>query len=218
MKKLMTLVVCLLLAASAALAEGPLPEELLLPGQDRVTLAEAVGMAFGLMEPQPGTTISRASLVRLTDNTHAWVVTVQERGGEGQRAWTYTFSADDGELLWQEAAAQGDFPQTRQAWVTARGAEGRWTGEQRTLFDRLYAAAGEAALSPEGQVSQEEACEIALAAVGMAEDGDYQLACSLSGDRWQIILVQEGVAMWQVTVDASDGQVTLIAPGGAGNG
>ena len=45
MKKLVTLVVCLLMAASAALAEGPLPEELLLPGQDRVTLADAVGMA-----------------------------------------------------------------------------------------------------------------------------------------------------------------------------
>ncbi|MGN0762797.1 MAG: hypothetical protein ACI4MK_05395 [Aristaeellaceae bacterium] len=218
MRKLMTLAVCLLLMASAALAEGPLPEELLLPGQDRVTLAEAVGMAFGLMEPQPGTTISRASLVRLTDNTHAWIVTVQERGGEDRQAWTFTLSADDGELLWQEASAQGDFPRTRQAWKAAWGEEGRWTGEQRTLFDRLYAVEGERALPPDGQVSQEEACDIALAALGLTDDSAYQLACSLSGDRWQIILVQEGVAMWQVTVDASDGQVTLIAPGGAGNG
>ena len=218
MKKLMTLAVCLLLMASAALAEGPLPEELLLPGQDRVTLAEAVGIAFGLMEPQPGTTISRASLVRLTDNTHAWIVTVQERGGEDRQAWTFTLSADDGELLWQEASAQGDFPRTRRAWTAAWGEEGRWTVEQRMLFDRLYAAAGENALSPEGQVSQEEACDIALAALGLTDDSAYQLVCSLSGDRWQIILVQEGVAMWQVTVDASDGQVTLIAPGGTGNG
>lgn len=217
MKKLMTLVGCLLLA-SAALAEGPLPEELLLPGQDRVTLAEAVGMAFGLMEPQPGTTISRASLVRLTDNTHAWIVTVQEQGGESRQAWTFTLSADDGELLWQETSPQGDFPQTRQAWMAAWGEEDRWTGEQRMLFDRLYAVEGERALSPDGQVSQEEACDIALAALGLTDDSAYQLACSLSGDRWQIILVQEGVAMWQVTLDASDGQVTLIAPGGAGNG
>ena len=218
MKKLMTLAVCLLLMASAALAEGPLPEELLLPGQDRVTLAEAVGMAFGLMEPQPETTISRAGLVRLTDNTHAWVVTVHERDGESRRAWTYTFSADDGELLWQEASVSGDFPLTRQAWTAARGPEGRWTDGQRTLFDRLYAAAGEAVLSPDGQISQQEACEIALAAVGMADDSDYQLACSLSGGKWQIILVQEGMAIWQVTIDAADGQVTLIAPGGTGNG
>lgn len=218
MKKLMTLAVCLLLMASAALAEGPLPEELLLPGQDRVTLAEAVGIAFGLMEPQPGTTISRASLVRLTDNTHAWIVTVQERDGEERQAWTFTLSADDGELLWQEASAQGDFPRTRQAWTAAWGEEGRWTVEQRMLFDRLYALAGENSLTTDGQVSQEEACDIALAALGLTDDSAYQLACSLSGDRWQIILVQEGVAMWQVTVDASDGQVTLIAPGGAGNG
>ena len=218
MKKLMTLAVCLLLMASAALAEGPLPEELLLPGQDRVTLAEAVGIAFGLMEPQPGTTISRASLVRLTDNTHAWIVTVQEREGEDRQAWTFTLSADDGELLWQEASAQGDFPRTRQAWTAAWGEEGRWTVEQRMLFDRLYALAGENSLTTDGQVSQEEACGIALAALGLTDDSAYQLACSLSGDRWQIILVQEGVAMWQVTVDASDGQVTLIAPGGTGNG
>ena len=218
MKKLATLAVCLLMGISAALAEGPLPEELLLPGQDRVTLAEAVGMACGLMEPQPGVHMSRASLVRLTDNTHAWVITVRERGGAGQQAWTFTLSADDGELLWQEASPQGDFQQTRQAWTAAWGEEGRWTWEQRMLFDRLYAAAGENALSPEGQVSQEEACDIALAALGLTDDSAYQLVCSLSGDRWQIILVQEGVTMWQVTLDASDGQVTLIAPGGAGNG
>lgn len=86
------------------------------------------------------------------------------------------------------------------------------------LFDRLYALAGENSLTTDGQVSQEEACGIALAALGLTDDSAYQLACSLSGDRWQIILVQEGVAMWQVTVDASDGQVTLIAPGGTGNG
>ena len=183
-----------------------------------MTLAEAVGIAFGLMEPQPGTTISRASLVRLTDNTHAWIFTVQERGGEDRQAWTFTLSADDGELLWQEASAQGDFPRTRQAWTAAWGEEGRWTVEQRMLFDRLYALAGENSLTTDGQVSQEEACGIALAALGLTDDSAYQLACSLSGDRWQIILVQEGVAMWQVTVDASDGQVTLIAPGGTGNG
>lgn len=218
MRKLMTLAVCLLMAASAALAEGPLPEELLLPGQDRVTLAEAVGMAFGLMAQQPGTTISRASLVRLTDNTHAWIVTVQEKGGESRQAWTFTLSADDGELLWQEDSVRGSFPQTRQAWREAWGEEGRWAAEQLMLFDRLYAVTGEAVPSADGQVSQEEACDIALAALGLTDDSAYQLACSLSGGRWQIILVQEGMAMWQVTLDASDGQVTLIAPGGAGNG
>ena len=218
MRKLMTLAVCLLMAASAALAEGPLPEELLLPGQDRVTLAEAVGMAFGLMAQQPGTTISRASLVRLTDNTHAWIVTVQEKGGESRQAWTFTLSADDGELLWQEDSVRGSFPQMRQAWREAWGEEGRWAAEQLMLFDRLYAVTGEAVPSADGQVSQEEACDIALAALGLTDDSAYQLACSLSGGRWQIILVQEGVAMWQVTLDASDGQVTLIAPGGAGNG
>ena len=216
MKRLMTLVICLLLGVSAARAEGPLPEELLLPGQDRVTLAEAVGMALRLAEPQMEPTVSRASLVRLTDNTHAWVVTIRAR--EGLRAWTFTLSADDGELLWQEASAGGDFPQTRRAWADAWGEEGRWTEGQRMLFGLLYAAAGEGAPSAGGQVSQEEACDIALAALGLPDDSAYQLACSLSGDRWQIILVQEGVAMWQVTLDASDGQVTLIAPGGAGNG
>ena len=218
MKKLMVLAICLLLGLSAALAEGPLPEELLLPGQERVTLAEAVGMACGQMEPQPGTQISRANLVRLTDNTHAWVVTIHERDGENRRAWTYTFSADDGELLWQEASIQGDFPQTRQMWTASWGEEDRWTEGQRTLYDRLYAADGETMLSSGEQVSQEEACDIALAALGFPDASAYQLACSLSGGKWQIILVQEGVAIWQVTIDAADGQVTLIAPGGAGNG
>ena len=218
MKKLLTMAVCLLLGLSAALAEGPLPEELLLPGQDRVTLAEAVGMAYGLMEPQSGAHISRANLVRLTDNTHAWVVTVRARGDEDRQAWTFTLSADDGELLWQEASALGDLPQTRQAWTAAWGDEGRWTDGQRMLFDRLYAAAGESKPYPDGRIAQEEACDIALAALGLADDSAYQQACHLSGDRWQIILVQEGVAMWQVTLDATDGQVLLIAPGGAGNG
>ncbi|MGN1020771.1 MAG: hypothetical protein ACI4O7_10420 [Aristaeellaceae bacterium] len=217
MKKLTMLVICLMLMLSAAGAEGPLPEELLLPGQDRVTLAEAVGMACGLTEPGHGAQISRASLVRLTDNTHAWVVTIHGRDGENRRAWTYTLSADDLEPLWQEASAGEDFPRTRQAWTEAWGDEARWTNEQRMLFDRLYAVAGEAEAA-DGQITREEACGIALAALGLPDDSAYQLACSLSGGRWQIILVQEGVAMWQVTLDASDGQVTLITPGGAGNG
>ena len=40
MKKLVTLAVCLLMGISVALAEGPLPEELLLPAQEKIYLYE----------------------------------------------------------------------------------------------------------------------------------------------------------------------------------
>lgn len=216
MKKMLILLLGLMMLFSAALAEEPLPEELLIPGQERVTLAEAVGMAYGLIDALPAEHMSRANLVRLTDNTHAWVVSVYGQRETQPVQWTFTFSADDGEVLWQETAAE-TFQQTLRRWEKAKGEQKHWTHEQFRLYERLYVGQGNHALTQNIAIGQEEACDIALAALGLTDDRAYQMACSLTGDIWQVILVQDGLAVWQMSIDTAAGQVLLTQAVG-GNG
>ncbi|MBQ8655340.1 MAG: hypothetical protein IJ507_10435 [Clostridia bacterium] len=212
MKKMLMLIIALMLPLTV-LAEGPLPEELLIPGQEAVTMADAAGIAFGLPDAPQGEHTTRLQLVRLTDNTHAWVATTF-----GEDAWhTVTLSAEDGETLWQETSSGGVFRDTLAAWEQARGDAKDWSGETFRLYDRLYAPAADTPAAEAG-IDQAEAERIAMAAAGVEDESLYQRISVFTGDLWQVFLVQEGQTMWQVDVDAAGGQVRLMKPSGAGNG
>lgn len=217
MRKLLALLLCLLLTAPA-LAEGPLPEELLIPGQERMTLADAVSTVYGLIGQLPTEHLTSANLVRLSDNTHAWVVSVYDRSENPAANWTYTLSADDGEVVWADAAEGAVFIATRDQWEATLGSWQVWPRETLALYERLYMPINDAAWPDEIQISQEEACAIAMAALEMSNAADYQLGYRLDGTLWQVFFVQEGVTAWQVNVDAASGQVTRIMPQGQGNG
>lgn len=209
MKKLLMLLAMLLMMSSAH-AEEPLPRELMIPGQVRVTLADALAQGCCMLGALPEEHLLQAELVCMTDNTQAWVVTMFDLSRAA--GWTCTLSADDGEVFWQEACTDGLFPKTLGRWTSAYGEQADWPGDVAQVYRQLYTLQEDCT---HAALTRQEACDIAVAALGLKDASAFQVGYGFSGGAWQLYMIQEGVAVWQVHVDAASGQVTLMTPVGS---
>lgn len=228
MKKLMALLMALLMGAAAlpALAEEevlPIPVEILPISEDVLSMTDAIAKAQEAIGPLPANCLTRAELVRMSDDSRQWIVTVFELTAFSD-GWSVAMNAETGAVITRDVTNVGYFQVMTDRWEAARGVEYLWSLEDKLLFDTLYTIMPSHGMPIDGDMSHGEALEIAVKALGMTSAADYQIGFGYlmgHGDAsgvWEVCFVRDGMLMHKVNLDAVTGQIYLIEPDEEGNG
>ena len=230
MKKLMMLMLALLLCLPAMAEEYPaIPVEIVNPVQGQMTQAEAMIKGQELLRMKPEQQQTRVNLVRMSDDSYRWVVTVFDLATLTD-GWCVELDASTGERIAYYTTDDGFFTKPLERWAAHKGgnADQRlWTMETKALIDALYALQPMYGLPQPGDISKDEAIERANAALAPYFPEDRvttYLICPgylMGGEGvngiWEIYFKEKDV-VYQVNLDAVTGEIYYISAEDNGNG
>lgn len=226
MKKLLTLLLMLLLCASACAEnttnEPVLPVKILEHEAASVPLADALTAAKKAVQ-MPEQAMIRAELAEMSDGQTLWLVTIFDTG-TFMDAWCITVDAATGAIAEVNSTNEGFFAQIYAAWTAEKGPHALWSLEDKQLYDALYTMTPTYGLPMEGDMSCGNALKAALVALDLPDAEGYEVGYGyiMGGEGyngvWEICLVQNGQVAYRVNLDAVDGEVYYMEPDEAGNG
>ena len=229
MKKWLAILAMLLLAITPVMAEESIgvvvPVEILPQSEDVLYMADAMIKAEAALPALPEDCLTRAELVRMSDDSVQWIVTIFDLSSFTD-GWCIAMNAVTGEVLSTDVTNMGYFQDISQRWQTVKGVEALWTIQDKLLFDTLYTMQPSYGLPMEGDMSQTEALLVAMKALGMNSPADFEIGYGYimgmgDGDingMWEIYFVQNGELLYKVNLDAVTGEIYLIEPDEGGNG
>ncbi|MBE5796291.1 MAG: hypothetical protein E7327_02810 [Clostridiales bacterium] len=230
MKKLLMLLAALLLALTPVLAEETaqdvvVPVRILPQSEDLLYMADAIEKAEGALAVLPADILTRAELVRMSDESCQWIVTIFDLTNFAD-GWCVAVDAKTGEVMTTDTTNIGYFNTILERWELARGVEALWPLEDKLLFDTLYTMQPTYGLPMDGDMPQGEALVKAMAAVGVTSAGEYEIGYGYimgMGDGqtngvWEVWFMQENEMIYKVNLDAVTGEIYLIEPDAEGNG
>lgn len=226
MKKWMLLLLALLLCLPA-LAEDKtaVPVEIVevrVQNHIQVGLSEAIAKAHAEIPALPAQYQTRAEVVRMSDDSHRWIVTVFDlttlTGG-----WCVELDAATGAVLASYTTNDGFFQDAHDRWTAQKGIQALWTPPEKMLFDSLYALQPNYGKSVEGDISWGDAATRAAAALGVTKEKyDIGYGYLMGGEGyngiWEICFVNNGSLVYKVNVDAVTGEIYYISAEDSGNG
>lgn len=229
MKKLMMLFLALALMLCTAMAENTeeapvLPVEIVEQTEDVLTLSAALDAAKQSMAVVPAESLIRAKLVRLSDDSRQWIVTIFDSATFYADAWCITVDAVSGEVTGTVTTDIGYFTEIFDVWYEAKGTMALWSLEDKQLWDALYSMNPTSGQPVEGDMSYGDALAKAIDALELTNAVEYQIGYGYlmgSGESngvWQVYFVQNGETMYKVNLDAVTGEIYYIEPDPNGNG
>lgn len=225
MKKLLMLLAALLLAVTPALAEETpaVPVEILPQAEGMLYMADAIEKAKAELGVMPAECLTRAELVRMSDDSCQWVVTIFDLTNFSD-GWCIMVDASAGSVAASYRTDIGYFDGVHEQWVAAKGMEALWSLEDKLLFDTLYTMQPTYGLPMEGDMAQGEALVKAMNAVGIASASDYEIGYGYmmgageTNGMWEVYFVSGEELIYKVNLDAVTGEIYLIEPDDEGNG
>lgn len=226
MKKLMLLLVALLLMAVPALADADaVPAEILPQSEDMLYMADAIEKARAALTVLPADCLTRAELVRMSDESCQWIVTIFDLTNFAD-GWCIAVDAASGEVIAVNTTHSGYFGSIVEHWESVKGVEALWSLEDKLLFDTLYTMQPTCGMPMDGDMPQGEALVTAMKAVGVSSAADYQIGYGYlmgMGDGqtngvWEVWFMQGEEMIYKVNLDAVTGEIYLIEPDAEGNG
>ena len=226
MKKLLILLAALLLAVTPVLAETPapaVPVEILPQAEGLLYMADAITVAKATMAVQPADCLTRAELVRMSDGSCQWIVTIFDLANFAD-GWCIAVDASSGAVLTADSTDIGYFDAVSARWQASKGPEALWSLEDKVLFDTLYTMQPTYGMPMDGDMAQGEALVKAMAAVGETDVSGYEIGYGYimgAGDAngvWEVYFMSGDELIWKVNLDAVTGQIYLIEPDEEGNG
>ena len=227
MKKLLLLLTALLLAVLPAIAETmetpAVPVQILPQGEGMLHMADAIAAAKATMAVLPADCLTRAELVRMSDGSTQWIVTIFDLANFTD-GWCIAVDAVNGQVLTTDVTDIGYFDTVSARWQAVKGVEALWSLEDKLLFDNLYTMQPTYGLPMDGDMAQGEALVKAMAAVGVTTASEYQIGYGYimgAGDTngvWEVWFMQDEEMIWKVNLDAVTGEIYLIEPDEEGNG
>lgn len=225
MKKLLILLAALLLAVMPALAEenAAVPVEILPQAEGLLHMADAISAAKETMAVLPAGCLTRAELVRMSDGSRQWIVTIFDLANFAD-AWCIAIDASTGAVLTTDSTNIGYFDTVSARWQAVKGVEALWSLEDKLLFDTLYTMQPTYGLPMDGDMPQGDALVKAMAAVGVTGVSDYQIGFGYimgAGETngvWEVWFMQGEEMIYKVNLDAVTGEIYLIEPDEEGNG
>lgn len=216
MKRLMMILLALLLCGSAwAETTVAIPVESADPANGTIALSEAITAAMAAMPVQPEQYQTRAELVRMSDDSCRWIVTVFDLTTLND-GWCVELDAFTGKVAMTYTTCDGFFWDAYNAWTEQKGPHALWSLEDKQLYDELYAVLPAYGLPMPGDIPDEEALQKALTALGMDDAGGYDVGYGylMGGEGyngvWEICLVVDGMVDAQVNLDAVTGEVYYL--------
>lgn len=229
MKKILMLLLALLLcgAALAETAEEPvLPVTIIEQSDTLLSMSDAVAAAKGSMTIVPAECLIRAELVRMSDASCQWVVTIFDISTFYANGWCITVDATSGQVLVVHTTDIGYFNDVYDAWIAGKGPRALWSLEDKQLYDCLYTVMPSYGQPVEGDMTYGDALMKAIDALQLTNAVDYQVGYGYlmgSGDGeingvWEVYFVQHGETVYKVNLDAVTGEIYYIEPDEEGNG
>ena len=225
MKKWLMLILAILLCVPVLAEEhSAIPAEIVEDRTDhiQVGLNEAVTKTMAELPVQPETYQTRAEVVRMSDDSYRWVVTVFDLTSLTD-GWCVELDVSTGAVLASYTTKDGFFLDAYDHWVTRKGIYALWTPPEKMLFDKLYAMQPSYGQSLEGDISWGDAATRAAARLGIIK-GEYDIGYGylMGGDGchgiWEICFVDHNEIVYVVNVDAVTGDILMIEPDEEGNG
>lgn len=230
MKKWMLLILTLLLFVPAmAETSEAIPVEIVDHALSTITLETAIMKARAEMPVQPEQYQTRAELVRMSDGSCRWIVTVFDLKTLVD-GWCVEIDAASGNAAGSYTTDDGYFLDIQEKWAAAMGksnVKALWRMEEKALYDALYALTPAYGLPQAGDMSAEEAINratVALAPYYPDALTGYLVSCGyfMGGEGcngvWEICLLQDGKVICQVNLDAVTGEIYYMEPADNGNG
>ena len=226
MKRLMMLLLALMLCLPAMAEEHPaVPVEIVeerAQNYIQVGLNEAIAKAQAEIPAMPEQYQTRAEVVRMSDDTYRWVVTVFDLVTLTD-GWCVEVDAATGEVLERYTTNDGFFQDVHDHWTAQKGIQVLWTPPEKMLFDSLYALQPNYGKSVDGDISWGDAATRAATALGITKDKyDIGYGYLMGGDGyngvWEICFVENGQLVYEVNVDAVTGEIYYISAEDSGNG
>lgn len=229
MKKLLMLLAALLLAIMPAMAqeaeEIAVPVQILPQAEGLLYMSDAIDRAQASLPVVPSDCLTRAELVRMSDNSCRWIVTIFDLTNFTD-GWCIEVDAASGAILEQFSTDIGYFDSINERWQMVKGVEAFWSLEDKLLFDNLYSMQPIYGLPMDGDMPQGEALVRAMAAVGVTSTSEYQIGYGYimgMGDGqtngvWEVWFMQGDEMIYKVNLDAVNGEIYLIEPDEEGNG
>ncbi len=227
MKKFLLLLAALVLMASVACAEAPaaVPTQIVPLEEGMIPMADAIAKAEESLEVLPDNCQIHAELVKMTDDTHEWIVSIFDLTNFTD-AWSIAVDAKTGEVLGKDATNIGFFTEVNTRWVAAKGIEALWTLEDKLLYDTLYAVDPTYGMPSADDMSQGEALVKAMAELTLTDANAYEVgygyiagsAENKTNGVWEVYFVQNGEVVYKVNLDAVTGDIYLVEPDMEGNG
>lgn len=229
MKRIILLLAALLLMLPAAMAEEEalpvIPVEIVAQGEEMLHLSDAVTKAEAALQVLPANCLTRAELVRMSDDSHRWIVSIFDLTNFTD-AWCIGVDAVSGEVKSIDTTNMGFFLDMADRWESVKGTEYLWSLEDKLLFDTLYTMQPIYGLPMDGDMTPGEALKRSVEVLGLASTADYEIGYGYlmgAGDGqtngvWEVYFVQNGDYVYKVNLDAVSGDVYLVEPDESGNG
>lgn len=230
MKKWMMLLLALMLCVPVLAEEHlAIPVEIVKPVQGQMTQAEAMAKGQQLLRTNPEQQQTRVTLVRMSDDSFRWVVTVFDLATLTD-GWCVELDASTGEVIAYHTTNDGFFLKPLKYWAGHKGGstdKRLWTMKEKAIFDALYALQPMYGLPQPGDISRDEAVERANAALAPYYPQDRTtgyLICPgylMGGEGvngiWEIYFKEKDL-LYQVNLDAVTGEIYYISADDNGNG
>lgn len=226
MKHICLILTALLLMMNISLAEEvtavSVPTEMIPREDGMLEMMDALIRAKEVIGDLPEHCMSRAALVRMSDGSVRWIVSIFEMTNMTD-AWCVSMDAVTGGDAVVDFTDAGFFLATEECWVQAKGLRCLWSLEDKLLFDMLYHLTPTCGLPVEGDLSREDALQRAAEVLGLSDVTPYQIGYgylmgSDNSGMWEVCFVQDGACVYQVNMDAATGDILMISPDEQGNG
>ncbi len=231
MKKVCSLLFALLMLLTVAFAEAPaaVPAQIVPDEAGLLRMTDAIAKAEAALEVVPSNCQTNAQLVRMTDDSLVWVVSIFDLSTFTD-AWCIGVDAATGNVVSKDVTTIGFFTEVNDRWVAAKGPEALWSLEDKLLYDTLYNALPTCGMPGAADMPQGEAMVKAMTALGLTandvteagyEVGYGYIMGSADGTVngvWEVYFVKDGVWAYKVNLDAVTGEVYLVEPDLEGNG
>lgn len=229
MMLLLALVLCLPVMAEENLAVPVEIVEERAQNHIQVGLSEAIAKAQAEIPTLPEQYQTRAEVVRMSDDSYRWVVTVFDLATLTD-GWCVELDVSTGEVIAYHTTNDGFFLKPLEYWAGHKGGstdKRLWTIEEKAIFDALYALQPMYGLPQPGDISRDEAVERANAALAPYYPQDRTtgyLICPgylMGGEGvngiWEIYFKEKDL-LYQVNLDAVTGEIYYISADDNGNG
>lgn len=223
MKKFLSLLLTMLLMIPALAEHVAIPVEIIEPAQDQIKLEVAITTAMAALPVQPEQCETRAELVRMSDGSVRWIITVfdvQTLMG----AWSVELDASTGAVTTNDTAYDGFFLDAYDRWAAQKGVHALWSLADKQLYDALYALQPMYGLPLATDISAEAALEKALVAFALPNAEGFEVGYGyMTGGEgyngmWEICLLKDGLVTYRVNLDAVTGEIYYMEPNTSGNG
>lgn len=219
MKKMMMLILALMLCVPAfAEEQAAIPVEVVeerAQNHIQVGLNEAIAKAMAKITLMPEQYQTRAEVVRMSDDSYRWVVTVFDLTTLSD-GWCFELDAATGAVMASYTAKDGFFQEANDRWTAQKGVHALWSLEDKQLYDALYAVLPAYGLPMSSDLTQDAALKKALFVLGLDSAAGYEVGYGylMGGEGcngvWEISLVVDGEVDCRVNLDAVTGEVYYL--------